>query len=284
MLRNIKYGVEAVLLVVSITFFRLLPLDAASALGGLLGRMIGPFLGVHRVAGKNIAMALPELSEAERGKVLSDMWDNLGRIIGEYPHISRKIMARRITIEGLEHLQNVKNSEVGSFFISGHFANWEIAPLTAAIYGLPMVLIYRAANNPVADWLICRIRSRYNTAMYGKGREGAQQSIKAVKAGKAVGMLVDQKMNDGEAVPFFGRDAMTATAAISMAMKLEVPLLAARVVRTHGVHFHVTLQPPVIYDKNTDAKAAMLELHRIFEYWIREHPAQWFWVHNRWGK
>jgi KDO2-lipid IV(A) lauroyltransferase len=227
---------------------------------------------------------MPELGEAERGKALSGMWDNLGRIIGEYPHMSRKAMTRRITIEGLEHLHQVRDSEAGALFISGHFANWEIAPMTAAIHGLPLVLIYRTANNPVANWLICRIRSGYNAAMYGKGREGAQQAISAIKARKAVGMLVDQKMNDGEAVPFFGRDAMTATAAISMAIKLQAPLLVARVVRTHGVHFHVTVQPPVRYRKDADTKTAMLELHHLFERWIRERPAQWFWVHRRWGK
>ena len=238
-LKNLKYGVEAVGLAVGLLFFRLLPLDFASALGGLLGRIIGPFAGAHRIADKNITMALPELSEAEREKVLRDMWDNLGRIMGEYPHMSRKVMVRRITIEGLEHLRQVQVSANGSFFVSGHFANWEIGPMTAAIYGLPMVLIYRAANNPVANWLISHIRSDYNEAMYGKGREGAQQALKAIKAGKAVGMLVDQKMNDGEAVAFFGQDAMTATATVSMAARLHgFHCWLPRVVRTHGVHFH----------------------------------------------
>jgi KDO2-lipid IV(A) lauroyltransferase len=205
-------------------------------------------------------------------------------VLGEYPHLSREVMKRRITIEGLEHLQVVKESGKGALFVSGHFANLEIAPLTAAIYGMPLMLIYRAANNPAAEWLLYRIRSRYNTAIYRKGREGAHNTLKALREGKAVGMMIDQKMNDGEPVLFFGKEAMTATAATSLAIKFQIPLIAARIVRTDGAYFHVSLQPPILYDKNTTASEAMFELHRLFESWIREYPAQWFWVHNRWRK
>jgi KDO2-lipid IV(A) lauroyltransferase len=76
---------------------------------------------------------------------------------------------------------------------------------------------------------------------------------------------------------------MTATAVTSIAIKQQVPLLAARVVRTDGAHFHVTVLPPILYDESADAKAAMADINKLFESWIREHPAQWFWVHNRWS-
>jgi KDO2-lipid IV(A) lauroyltransferase len=283
MLRTLRYTLEAAFLLLGLLLFRLLPLDIASAFGGVLGQIFGPFSRAHRTAATNLERALPEMTAKQRQRILSDMWNNLGRVIGEYPHLSREKMARRITIEGREHLETVRISGKGALFVSGHFANWEIAPLTASLCGLSLVLIYRAANNPVADWVIRHIRSRYNQSMYNKGRDGAQQALKALKEGKAVGMLVDQKMNDGSPVPFFGRDAMTATAVASIAIKQQVPLLTARVVRTDGAHFHVIIMPPIMYDESADAKAAMADINRLFENWVREHPAQWFWVHNRWN-
>lgn len=283
MLRKIRYIIEAFLLIIGVLLFRIIPLDIASSLGGLLARVFGPFSRAHVTARKNIELAMPDVTAKERNRILRKMWDNIGRVIGEYPHLSRKIMTRRITIEGLEYLEQVKNSGKGALFVSGHFANWEIAPLTSAIYGMPLVIIYREANNPIADWVIRRIRSGFNIAMYKKGRDGAQKILGAIKSGHPVGMLIDQKMNDGKAIMFFGREAMTATAATSMAIKLQVPLLAARVVRTHGAHFQVSVQPPFIYDIKADPSEAMLELHKLFESWIREYPEQWFWVHRRWG-
>lgn len=284
MFRKLRYVIEAVFLVIGLAFFRVLPLDIASAVGGVLGRMVGPLSRAHRTAEKNIEAALPELNQRQRNRILSEMWDNIGRVIGEYPHLSRPIMMRRITFEGLEHLQEVAVSGKSAFFVSGHFANWEIAPLTASLYGLPLVLIYRAANNPVADKVICHIRSKFNRAMYGKGRDGASNIIKSIKAGKPIGMLIDQKMNEGEAIEFFGREAMTGTAATNMAIKLHIPLLVARVIRTDGAYFHVSLKPPIVYDKHEDAAEAMKNLHQLFEEWIREYPSQWFWVHKRWGE
>src|SRR5215471_4180638 len=70
--------------------FALLPLDHASALGGALGRRIGPLLGVSQCARRNIKGAFPKLSEPEIGRIVAGMWDNLGRVVAEYPHV-RKI-------------------------------------------------------------------------------------------------------------------------------------------------------------------------------------------------
>lgn len=280
---QIRYVLEALFLAVGLLFFRLLPLDMASEIGGLLARILGPLSRAHTTATRNLEAALPELNERQRKKILRDMWDNIGRVIGEYPHLTRDTMRRRIMFEGIEHLQEVMFSGKGAIFVSGHFANWEIAPLTAALNKVPLVLIYRAANNPASEWVIRAIRGKFCRALYGKGSEGARNMLKDLKAGYPVGMLVDQKMNDGKPIPFFGRDAMTATAATSLAIRMQVPLLLARVVRTDGAYFHVSLEAPINYSRNTDPAQAMLELHKQFEEWIREYPSQWFWVHNRWG-
>ena len=203
MLKKLRYGFEGFFILFAMIFFRLLPLDVASALGGWLGRIVGPFARAHRTARRNLEQAFPEMSELQRSRILRGMWDNLGRVIGEYPHLSRPVMARRITIEGREHLDRIQESQKAAVFVSGHFANWEIIPLTAALCGLPMTVVYREANNPVAEWLIRKIRAPYVRSMHGKGRVGALQSIKAIKEGHPVALLVDQKQNDGSPIALF---------------------------------------------------------------------------------
>jgi lauroyl/myristoyl acyltransferase len=75
--------------------FELLPLDCASALGGALARRIGPFLGVSKHARCNISRAFPELSETEVGRLVTGMWDNLGRVAAEYPHLRKSVCLNR---------------------------------------------------------------------------------------------------------------------------------------------------------------------------------------------
>jgi len=283
-LRYFKYSLEAVFALFILSIFRIMPLDFASAFGGLIARTIAPLTKPHRIARNNIEKAMPELSQAQVAKILSDMWDNLGRTIGEYPHLSRKIMQKRITVEGREILEDIKTTGKSAIFVAGHFANWEITPLTSAACGVPLILIYRAANNPLVDFIIKKLRSHYKIELHAKGKQGAKETIKALHSGKSVGLLIDQRTNDGEKLKFFNLPAMTTTGATSLAIKTATPIIAVRIVRTHGVHFHVTINPPIFYPKEKSKSQAMQEINDLLESWIREYPAQWFWVHRRWGK
>lgn len=282
-MRKFRYRMEALFLLFGLLLFRLLPLDAASAVGGFLGRLIGPFTRAHTIASRNMEQALPELSESTRQATLRAMWDNLGRTIGEYPHLGRPIMRSRVTIEGREYLDAIRDSGKASIFVSGHFANWEIIPLTAYLYGLPLVLLYRAPNNPYADRIVRHIRGGFSAAMYNKGRAGAAGVIRALKDHQPIAMLVDQKLGDGKPIDFFGRPAMTPTAPADLAIRFGLPLVQARLVRTGGAYFHATVEPPLYPEKDADPIAVMRQINASFESWIRDHPAQWFWVHNRWG-
>src|SRR5258708_10011240 len=86
---------------------RALPIDAASALGGCLARHIGPRLGVSARARRNLGAALPELPPGEIERVLRGMWDNLGRVAAEYPHLPGIQVfppGGRVATSGVEHL------------------------------------------------------------------------------------------------------------------------------------------------------------------------------------
>ena len=100
--------------------------------------------------------------------------------------------------------------------------------------------------------------------------------------------MVDQKLNTGIAVPFFGRPAMTAPMPAQLALRFKCPLVPIRFERLPGVRYRVTfcepLELPDSGDKDADALALMTEINQILESWIRERPEQWFWVHRRWPK
>jgi KDO2-lipid IV(A) lauroyltransferase len=274
---------EAALLLIVVLVFKVIPTDMASSAGGLLARIIGPLFRAHRVADNNLRKVFPEYSEKQRSVILSGMWDNLGRVAGEYAHLSPEGMRRRMTIEGAEYLTQARESKTPAMFVAGHFANWEMCPLIGVMYGLPVTFIYREANNPYADKIIQWLRVGYKDRLFGKGRESAQQMIKALRQKGCVGMLIDQKFNEGSPIPLMGFNAMTTTSAAKLAIKFKAPFIPIRVVRTDGAHFHVTVGPPIPYNDQTTDIALMEELHKVFGQWIRDKPEQWFWVHNRWN-
>jgi Kdo2-lipid IVA lauroyltransferase/acyltransferase len=268
--------------------FAVLPLDWASALGGALARRIGPFLRISKHARRNLKRALPGLSEAEIADVIAGMWDNLGRVAAEYPHL-RNIRVfdpgGRVETHGFEHMDRAVAAGRRMIIFSGHIANWEIGMLAAVQYGISVAQIYRAANNRLIDRMITRFRGNAGE-LIPKGAVAARRAIATLRRGAHLTMLADQKMNDGIPVPFFGRPAMTAPALAALALRFDCDVLPARVERLEGAHFRLTVFPPLPLprsgDSHADAAAVMAQVNAILETWIRDRPEQWFWVHRRW--
>ncbi|MDQ2695443.1 MAG: lauroyl acyltransferase [Pseudomonadota bacterium] len=271
--------------------FGALPIDIASRLGGRLGRAIGPRLGLTRVARRNIQRALPQLRPAGVQAVIAGMWENLGRNAAEYPHLGRFYDGGRVEIVGAENVIRLRDDGIGGIFFSAHYGNWELLSLVLDHLGMAPVMVYRAANNPYSERLIQDIRTKAHHKMgaeyIAKSGEGLRAMVKALRAGKHLAMLVDQKMNRGMPVPFFGRDAMTAPALAQMALKYRVPVVPAKMERLHGAHFRITLYPPLALadtgDADADVAAAMGRINALFEDWIRERPDHWLWIHRRWS-
>ena len=287
--RRLRYAMEGAAVAAVFAFFGALPTPVASALGGALGRLLGPLLGVNRRARQNLLRALPEASPAQIERTLRAMWANLGRVAAEYPHLKSFHPYRaggRIEMVGTEHLDEAKRAAGGTIFFSGHLANWEVAPLTVTKYGLQVAVVYRAPNNPIVERLIWRVRGPVAGFRVRKGPSGVRDIVRHMKRGDHLAMLVDQKMNDGISVPFFGREAMTAPALAELALRYDCPVYPVRVERLAGANFRITVFPkmalPRSGDRAADVQATMRQVNAHLEAWIRDRPEQWLWIHRRW--
>jgi KDO2-lipid IV(A) lauroyltransferase len=287
--RRLGYVLEALGARLLFGLFALLPLDRASAVGGWFARSIGPHLGASKRAIVNLHRAMPELGDAEIRRIVRGMWDNLGRVVAEYPHLHEiKIYGTggRVELEGVDEFLANRVRDGRYIFFSAHLGNWEIATLAATEAGFEVAQIYRAANNPFIDRMIHEVRSQIGSELIPKGAVAARRAVAAIQEGRHLTMLVDQKMNDGIAVPFFGRDAMTAPALARLARRYDCIVVPVHVERLGGAHFRLICEPPLPVPKTSDAHADVLALmtavNATIERWIRARPEQWFWLHRRW--
>jgi KDO2-lipid IV(A) lauroyltransferase len=146
---QLGYRLEALLARAALALLRALGPVTASNLGGAVARSIGPLLPVSRVADANLRLAMPELDAAARKRIIRAVWENLGRTMGEFPHLPK--LRRTASGPGWE----IANAEIlvpiGSgpaIFFSGHIGNWELLSPVVAAFGMPMSSMYRAAANP----------------------------------------------------------------------------------------------------------------------------------------
>ena len=275
---------EAAIAYLLVAFFRVLPPDLASAIGGKVCRAIGPLLSLSRRAHRNLQIAFPEMGEAERNTVLAGMWENLGRLTAELPHLRALRDHGYIEVVGGDHLERSGRPLI---VCTAHVGNWEIAPPATTLFGIQVDTVYRAPNNPLVDGLLRKLRRDGGGGnSIPKGGSGARAIVKALAKGGAILMVIDQKMNDGIPVPFFGRDAMTAPALASLALRYGCSVVPLQVERLAGTRFRVTVHPPMEIvstgDRRADSLAVMTRVNALVEGWIRQRPEQWLWLHNRW--
>jgi KDO2-lipid IV(A) lauroyltransferase len=270
-----------------------LSVERASAWGGRLGRAIGPLSRAHRTALRNLERAMPELDTAARARIMAEAWENFGRTMTEYAVLPRLWPAgwrTHITVAGHEHLHALAAAGKPALLFSGHLGNWETIPLALAQLARPLTIVYRPPNNPAVDAMIGNVRRNYTSAMAPKGPAGARMIIKALEQGELVFMVVDQKINEGLEIPFFGRGAFTGPAIARLAMRFNCPVVPIRCERLDGFRFHITVEAPWHLDAATEqpredaVRAALVRINTRLEDWIRERPGQWLWMHKRWPK
>jgi len=171
-------------------------------------------------------------------------------------------------------------------FLSGHFANWEMMPILAHQVGLDAATVVRPPNNPyVAQWVADRRQVNGPGTMIAK-HNAMRSMMSQLRGNKSLCMLVDQKLREGIAVPFFGRDAMTTPAPAAMALKTGARILLAANRRLPGARFEVTVYPMADFvpsgNDAEDIKALTAAITARIEEIVRADPGQWLWIHNRW--
>lgn len=273
------------------SLFRAMGLERASAVGSALLRRLGPLSGAHHVARVNMRLVFPDAHERELDGLLDEMWDNFGRLLGEFPNTHRFDLGPRsdqITMDGAEILEEINRSGQPAVLFGGHFANWELIGATLVHHLKSCRITYRHANNPIIDRRIIAQRQAYGVRIFApKGGIGAKEIMKSLKQGYSVGLMNDQKMNDGIAAPFFGREAMTASGPARLALRHGAPLVPMSIRRVEGTRFHVTVYEPLKTPDADDPEAiykTVTMINRFIEDRILDAPSQWFWVHRRFEK
>jgi KDO2-lipid IV(A) lauroyltransferase len=266
--------------------------DRASAACRRLLKLFGPRLSHKtRIFKRNLALAFPDKTAAELDALSRQIWGNLGAVLAEYPHledICGREAEQRIKTQVKGNIQALSQSGKGAIFVSAHLANWEVCPAAGARLGLSLKVVYTPLQNPWLDRML--LRHRQALGYEPISRDGSMpQIIRQLAAGGSVGMIIDQRFDNGEPVPFFGMDKCTTLIPARLALRFNCELVPVRVERLQGARFRVTFYEPVrpdndVANERDQLLQMMTQVNALFETWIREHPQQWLCSKRRWPK
>jgi KDO2-lipid IV(A) lauroyltransferase len=268
---------------------------AANVVAALL-RTIGPLLPEHRIGRDNLRAAFPQKSDAEIAKILSGVWDNLGRIAVEFAHLDDFCIADfgpqtadpiTYTPEVGERYRAMAAGGKAMLGFAAHLANWELAAVAAKKVGAESAVLYRRPNIAAVSDLIVKLRAPLMGQLIPTGLGAPLQLARLAQSGTHVGMLVDQHFTKGVEVIFFGRRCLANPLIALLARQTECPIHGLRVIRKpDGNSFSGEITAPIepVRDAEgrVDVARTMQAITNVIEGWVREHPEQWLWLHRRW--
>ena len=269
---------------------RRLSLEHAMALAGAAFALGARLSDKAAKADANLAVAFPDSTPQWRKKTTREIFRHLGVSAVELIKLEQIWQERERRIEfalepgAREHME----SRRATIFITAHVGPWQVAPLVTRQYGFTINTIYAPESNPVMQELMLELRAFLGERLIST-EDGPRPLIRELKAGHSINMAMDTRPDTGKLVPFFGREALTNTSAVGLALKTGASLVPVRSERLPGARYRITVYKPLENPEpdapvKDQAVALTTIIHGHFEHWIREYPEQWICLKRRWPK
>ena len=269
----------------------LLPLIVVWYVGRVLGTL-AYFLGgrYRQLALHNLHIAFGrEKSAAELQRLAREHFKSLfaNVLCGfKLPLMTEAAICKHVRSEGIERAQAAyDNGKRPLLNLVLHASCWEILTQVPSMYvrGHKAGAIYQPLRNPWLNALVLRRREKLGYALFDR-QAGFNAPMKFMREAGQVGVLVDQHAGDhGLWCPFFDRLASTTTIAALMAIRTNAVVLPMMVYDDGPARWRLVCAPEVkAAAAQPNAEGLTLAINAAVEKLIREQPANWFWVHNRW--
>lgn len=284
---DLEYGVARLVLAV----FAVLPLRAAMRAGASLAVCFSWCAGrLRRTGERNLEIAFPELSIAERRRLLRRAFGNLGRLLGVFSHFSNDNQRLRdlIICEGLDHLKDAQAAGHGVILFTGHIGAWELSSFALSLFGHPLGFLVRRIDNPKIEAMVDRARAQLGNRTIDK-RSAAREMLAILREGDTLGILVDLNTLDREAifVDFFNQPASTTFMVAKLALRTGAAVLPVFAPwDQERDRFVLKVDSPLSIERTgneeEDVRRLTQQYTRIVEDYVRRYPDQWLWIHRRW--
>ena len=271
--------------------FALLPWGAVQATGSAIGWLMWKLPnGSREVVRINLAKCFPELSAAERERLVGQTLRDIGKTLTEsacawiWP-VERTLGLVR-EVEGLEVLQAALASGKGVVGVASHLGNWEVLNHYFCSQCKP-VIFYRPPKIRAVDELLQKQRAQMGNRVAPSTKEGILSVIKEVRRGGVVGIPADPEpsRSSGVFVPFCGIQALTSKFVPGMlagGKAVGLFLNAVRLPDNSGFKVIFEAVPEDMYSEDPQVSAAAMS--RTLERYVRAYPSQYLWSMKRFKK
>ncbi len=228
-------------------------------------------------------------SEREICNLAKATFRALGRNAAEavrLPQLIRGGLDQFVRFVGREHLDRAFARGRGVLCITGHLGCWELfAAYLAQHY--PMAAVGATLYDRRLDEILLRAREQSGIATFPRSVGGTKSIVRWFREGGLLAILIDQDTRvGGEFVDFFGQPAYTPSGMVVLAERTGAALVPVAIYMNEDSTHTLEVRPEIILQKTgaarADRRANVWQCSQAVEAFIREHPTQWVWMHERW--
>jgi Kdo2-lipid IVA lauroyltransferase/acyltransferase len=269
------------------------PLRTSMKIGKMTGNLLASLVPkLKKTANKNLELALPDLSDDEKSKILQGCLQSLGRQLGLVSHFkkfSHEDVRNLVEINGREIFEKAHAQGKGMLLFTGHFGSWEVFNLLPLAFGYPMNLLVRRIDNAKVEAFVDSFRTFFGGKTIDKTKS-ARAMFRLLENGEMLGVMADLNAQEREGVfvDFFGLPASTTASIARLALKTDAVVMPVFAVWNEEKQKYVVhLETPIEFVKteNDDENIAVLtqKITSEVEKYVRKYPEQWMWIHKRWN-
>ncbi len=269
---------------------RVMPDSLVHASGSALGLAFYALDRAHRrIAERNLAVAFPVRSAAERRAIARDAFKHFGRLLFEllkFSTLTPAAMLARSEFDGEDRARLAYAQGKGVLFFTGHFGFWELHAIVHALQLEPIGVLARALDNGRLNGLLEDIRQHTgNSVIYRQGT--IRRVMRMLHAGHGVALLIDQHIQGRDAVQvdFFERPAATTSALAALALRTGAPVVPVFALPIGRGRYRMIYEHPV-EPPDSETEHAIRDFTQrctdVLEMYVRRHPELWLWMHRRW--
>lgn len=288
-----RHRVEYVVLRVSEAITRLLPRPATIWLAGVTAWVLRVLfhLRVKSITQNlNRAFGIPKTPEEIRDRQQLIAENYRRTILTFFEFVQASVRDRHIVV-GLDGAEAVLPLVLAgpTIMVTGHIGNWEAFGVLLKDYNLKGAMLAKPIHNRLIQERVLSQRRSIPGVEIILTSNSMKAVVKCTREGRHVGFVADQDARrQGIFVPFFEHPASTARGPALFSLKLGLPLIPMFMVRDpdQDLRLRLVVGTPLLPDPTAPEEAEIERLTREhtaqLEAVIRQHPADYFWMHNRW--
>lgn len=262
---------------------RLIPYRWRVPMMGWMTARFAPLAGFDTRVRSNLALACPDLPEAEVRRLVRAVPDNAGRTMIELysgTDFLKRAAVSPVSGPGLAALEQARADGRPVILMSGHFGNYIAARASLMARGHEMGGLYRRMANPYFNRHYVRALEETGRPMFEQGRRGMMEMVRHLKAGGIIAIIGDTHVYGGRELQFFNQPAVTSIVPAEMALKYDAALIPVYAIRQpDGLNFRIEMHAPI---RHSDPETMTQTINDGLEALVRDHMDQWFWIHRRW--